>query len=105
MRFVFPKVYPILDSSRIPSAGRAEFLRTLGTSLASAGVTLMEYRNKTGSDSEILADAATIRQSMPTDKVKLILDDRADLIEEAGFDGVHVDLAMLSGAGAAACGS
>ncbi len=28
---------------------------------------------------------------MPSQNVKLILDDRADLVDQAGFDGVHVD--------------
>jgi thiamine-phosphate pyrophosphorylase len=28
---------------------------------------------------------------MPAGQVKLILDDRADLVERTGFDGVHVD--------------
>jgi len=84
-------VYPILDTSFIPKVGRIEFLRALGTSLTSAGVTLLEYRNKTGSDGEILADAAELRRCMPIDKVKLILDDRADLVECTTFDGVHVD--------------
>jgi thiamine-phosphate pyrophosphorylase len=96
MEFAFPKVYPILDASRIPAAGRREFLHMLGESLADAGVTLMEYRNKTGSDSEIVADAAALRRSMPMDKVKLILDDRADLVDAAGFDGVHVDAGDLT---------
>jgi len=95
MRFTFPKVYPILDSSYIPTEGRAHYLRRLGTSLADAGVTLLEYRNKTGSDSEILADAAILRECMPAGNVKLILDDRADLIERSGFDGVHVDAGDL----------
>jgi hypothetical protein len=46
MPFAFPKIYPILDASMIPAAGRAEFLRRLGGSLAEAGVTFLEYRNK-----------------------------------------------------------
>jgi thiamine-phosphate pyrophosphorylase len=96
MEFAFPKVYPILDASRIPAAGRREFLHMLGESLADAGVTLMEYRNKTGSDSEIVADAAALRRSMPMDKVKLILDDMADLVDAAGFEGVHVDTGDLT---------
>jgi thiamine-phosphate pyrophosphorylase len=96
MAFAFPKVYPILDASRISPAGRTEFLHRLGASLVDAGVSLMEYRNKTGSESEILADAAVLRGAMPIGKVKLILDDRADLIEAAGFDGVHVDAGDLS---------
>ncbi len=91
MAFSFPKIYPILDSAVIPQAGRAEFLRRLGGELAEAGVTLLEYRNKTGSEAELLADAAILRAALPAGKVKLILDDRADLVEQAGFDGVHVD--------------
>jgi thiamine-phosphate pyrophosphorylase len=92
----FPKVYPILDASVIPAAGRAEFLRRLGSSLAEAGVTLLEYRNKTGADTEILADAAILRAALPAPNIKLILDDRADLVAKAGFDGVHVDAGDVS---------
>jgi len=90
MPFSFPKIYPILDSTVIPQAGRAEFLRRLGGELAEAGVTLLEYRNKTGSEAELLADAAILRAALPVGQAKLILD-RADLIERSGFDGVHVD--------------
>jgi thiamine-phosphate pyrophosphorylase len=96
MEFDFPKVYPILDSTFIPKAGRSDFLGHLGESLADAGVTLCEYRNKGGSDAEILADTAILRKSLPADKVKLILDDRADLVEVTGFDGVHVDAGDFS---------
>jgi thiamine-phosphate pyrophosphorylase len=91
MDFLFPKIYPILDSSFIPAVGRAEFLKALGESLAAMGMTLMEYRNKSGNGAEILADAAVLRAAMPGKSIKLILDDRADLVEQAGFDGVHVD--------------
>ncbi len=68
----------------------------LGQSMADAGITLLEYRNKTGSDTQILADAAVLRAAMPQPNIKLILDDRADLIEQAGFDGVHVDAGDVS---------
>ena len=91
MSFQFPKVYPILDAGVIPQVGRAEFLRRLASELAEAGVTLLEYRNKTGSDAELLADAAILRAALPSGMVKLILDDRVELVERAGFDGVHVD--------------
>jgi len=91
MSFSFPKVYPILDSSIIPSEGRVEFLSRLGGSLAEAGVTLLEYRNKTGADAELMADAKILRAALPAGQVRLILDDRADLVELLGFDGVHVD--------------
>jgi thiamine-phosphate pyrophosphorylase len=91
MSFSFPKLYPILDSGVIPQAGRAEFLLRIAGELAEAGVTLLEYRNKAGSDAELLADAGILRSGLSAKKVKLILDDRVDLIERAGFDGVHVD--------------
>lgn len=91
MPFLFPKIYPILDSAVIPATGRAEFLSRLGSELAAAGVTLLEYRNKISSDAELLADAAVLRAAMPGPTIKLILDDRADLVDQAGFDGVHVD--------------
>jgi len=91
MTFSFPKIYPILDASTIPAEGRSAYLRWLGGSLTDAGVTLLEYRNKTGSDAEVLTDAEVLRSAMPGQNVKLILDDRADLVDQTGFDGVHVD--------------
>ena len=96
MAFSFPKLYPILDASTIPAVNRAEFLHRLGSELAEAGVTLLEYRNKTGAPAEQLADAAILRAAMPAPNIKLILDDRADLAEEAQFDGVHVDAGDIS---------
>jgi thiamine-phosphate pyrophosphorylase len=91
MSYIFPRLYPILDVSILPETDRAEFLHRLATELADVGVTLLEYRNKTGNDAEILADAAILRAALPAGQVKLILDDRADLVEQTGFDGVHVD--------------
>jgi thiamine-phosphate pyrophosphorylase len=100
MGFSFPKVYPILDASFIPANGRADFLNQLGERLTCAGVTLLEYRNKTGTDLELIHDAKILRTSLPAGKVKLILDDRVDLIEEVEFDGVHVDSGDVSTADA-----
>ncbi len=96
MQFVFPLVYPILDSSVIPITGRAVFLQHLASSLADAGVTLMEYRNKTGVDAELLWDCDLLRTAMPAQNIKLILDDHVELVELTGFDGVHVDAGDLS---------
>ncbi|MGA7856824.1 MAG: thiamine phosphate synthase, partial [Terracidiphilus sp.] len=96
MPFAFPLVYPILDSSVIPATGRALFLQHLAASLAAAGVTLLEYRNKSGADAELLSDAMILRAALLAQNTKLILDDRADLVEQAGFDGVHVDAGDVS---------
>jgi len=95
MAFSFPKIYPILDSSFIPSVDRSQFLTRLGKEMTDAGVTLLEYRNKTGPDAEVLADAEILRAAMPPQKVKLILDDSVDLVEPLNFDGVHVDAGDL----------
>ncbi len=92
----FPKVYPILDSSIIPSIGRSGFLHKLGSSLFQAGVTLLEYRNKQGDEAQLSADAEILRATMPAGQVKLILDDRAKLVVQFGFDGVHVDAGDVS---------
>src|SRR5260370_39049233 len=91
-----PRSYPMLDAAVIPATARADFLRRLGRSLTAAGVVLLEYRNKTGSDSELLLDAAALREALPAGQVKLILDDRVDLVERAAFDGVHVDAGDIS---------
>lgn len=95
---IFPRIYPILDASEIPASGRDPFLQRLGAALTDAGVTLLEYRNKTGPDSQIRADAEALRAAMPAGQVKLILDDRADLVESVSFDGVHVDAGDVSAA-------
>jgi thiamine-phosphate pyrophosphorylase len=91
MPFSFPKIYPILDAYAIPEINRERFLQWLGSGLTEAGVTLLEYRNKSGDESQLLADAGNLRHALPAEKVKLILDDRADLVDKTQFDGVHVD--------------
>jgi thiamine-phosphate pyrophosphorylase len=100
MTFVLPRVYPILDSAYIPFAGRVAYLDRLGQALAVAGVKLLEYRNKPGTDAEVLADARQLRAAMPG--TTLILDDRVDVALAAGFHGVHVDAGDLPPADARA---
>lgn len=68
---------------------RAAFLKDLIPGLADAGVTLLQYRNKQGSDAEILQEARDIR-SLVGDRMRLILNDWPSLAVQAGFDGVHV---------------
>lgn len=94
MRLRLPKVYPILDSSTIPAGPeRASFLDRLGRSLADAGMELLEYRNKPGTDAEVFTDARVLRTAMP--ETKLVMDDRVDVALAAGFNGVHVDAGDL----------
>lgn len=85
----FPKLYPILDSGYLPMEGRADFLARLIPELAAAGVGILQYRNKCGTESEILADARVLREAAG-DRMLLVMNDWPDLAVKAGFDGVHV---------------
>lgn len=100
MAFVLPTIYPILDSASIPVDGRVAFLDRLARALAESGVRLLEYRNKSGSDAQVLADERQLRTAMPS--AVLILDDRVDVAMAAGFNGVHVDAGDLPPADARA---
>jgi len=87
----FPSLYPILDAAFLPSRAEARqsVLRSWVGELAEAGVSLLQYRNKQGSEPEILADAAAIRLAAGSG-MRLILNDWPRLAVQAGFDGVHV---------------
>jgi len=67
--------------------------------LVAGGVTLLQYRNKSGNAGEMLEQSRELRHRLGS-SVKLIMDDRADLCVAAGFDGVHVGQEDLSPAGA-----
>ncbi len=67
--------------------------------LAAGGVTLIQYRNKDGGVRTILSQAREMRRALGG-KVKLIMNDRADLCLAAEFDGVHVGQDDLSAEGA-----
>jgi len=85
-------LYPILDAAFLPPSGaaREERLRSLAVELLDAGVTLLQYRNKSGDEAEVLADALVLRAAAPVGQCTLILNDYPRLAIEAGFEGVHV---------------
>lgn len=87
-----PRLYAIADASFFPET---EKLVHFAQELAAAGVTLLQYRNKTGSPRRILDDALALRQALP-DHVRLIMNDRADLALAVDFGGVHVGQEDLS---------
>src|SRR5271156_5456624 len=91
-REMVPPLYPILDASILPAHGAAREaqLRSLIEELLAAGVSLLQYRNKLGTEGEILADANFLRKVMPFGSCTLILNDYPSLAVEAGFDGVHL---------------
>ena len=82
----FPRLYPILDASCFADdLALFQFLEEL----LSAGVTLLQYRNKQGSSRQMLSQARQLR-GIAGDRVRLIMNDRADLCLAAAFDGVHL---------------
>jgi thiamine-phosphate pyrophosphorylase len=83
-----PKLYPILDAGLLRSAGLS--LEGFARELRSAGVTFLQYRDKSGSDDEVLAAAALLRGIFPRHEASLILNDRVHLCAVSGFDGVHI---------------
>jgi thiamine-phosphate pyrophosphorylase len=100
-----PRLYPILDAAFLADT---EALLTAASELASAGVTLIQYRNKSGNGRVMLEHARELRRLFPKNQnphfsqkrgelghpspnsVRLIMNDRADLCLAADFDGVHV---------------
>jgi thiamine-phosphate pyrophosphorylase len=87
-----PRLYVILDSACFDSADR---LLGGAEELVAGGVTLLQYRNKSGSAKPTLDEARQLKRRVGT-RVKLIMNDRADLCLAADFDGVHVGQDDLS---------
>jgi thiamine-phosphate pyrophosphorylase len=83
-----PKLYPILDAGLLRSAELS--LEGFARELRSAGVTFLQYRDKSGSDDEVLAAATLLRSIFPRGEATLILNDRVHLCAASGFDGVHI---------------
>lgn len=91
-----PRLYPILDTSCFPDP---EALFPAAEELVAAGVTLLQYRNKTSNARQMLEQALELKRRLGN-SVKLIMNDRADLCLAAGFDGVHIGQDDLSPEGA-----
>jgi thiamine-phosphate pyrophosphorylase len=85
---MIPRLYAIVDAQVL--AARKHPLEAFADDIRAAGVTLLQYRDKTGSPQEILRAAAVMREAMAGSGCQLIMNDRADLAVLAGFDGVHV---------------
>lgn len=87
-----PKLYAILDAGCF---SKSEELYSFTRELISAGVTLLQYRNKNGNGRHMLEQAREIKHIVG-DSATLIMNDRPDLCLVAGFDGCHVGQDDLS---------
>ena len=94
---VLPRLYAIVDPAYYSSFTS---LLNAAQELASAGVTLIQYRNKSGNARVMLEQARELRRQCRTGvsdpQLRLIMNDRADLCLAAEFDGVHVGQEDLS---------
>ena len=87
-----PPLYPILDVALWPDQ-RA--MLAAAEELAAAGVTLIQYRNKSGNSRQMLEHARELKRILGA-RVQLIMNDRPDLCLAAAFDGLHVGQDDLS---------
>jgi len=89
-----PRLYPIVDAGLLQRGG-IDAVRFAGE-LRTAGVRLLQYRDKDGGPREILTAAAVVRGVFDGVACRLMMNDRADLCLVAEFDGVHVGQDDLS---------
>jgi len=81
-----PRLYPILDAGVL--ATRQISIEQFAGELASAGVSLLQYRDKLASPQTVLANVERIRTAAAG--MTLLLNDRPDLARIGRCDGVHV---------------
>ena len=81
-------LYSIIDKDTLITRGVR--VNDFARELRDAGVTLLQYRDKSGAPQEILRAAAEIAAVFAGVEATLILNDRADLAVLAGWSGVHV---------------
>jgi thiamine-phosphate pyrophosphorylase len=86
------RLYAILDASCFSSP---QLLFDAADDLASAGLRIIQYRNKTADGRTMLSRARELKSRVGA-RSKLIMNDRADLCTAAEFDGVHVGQDDLS---------
>ncbi len=94
-----PKLYAIIDRTTLDERGVA--VAEFATTLAAAGVGLVQYRDKSGSAQQIsaqqiIAAAAEIKTAFKGRDCLLVMNDRADLAALAGWPAVHVGQGDLS---------
>jgi len=87
-----PRLYAILDRSYFPD--KQKLLET-AEQLVVGGCTLLQYRNKSGSARQMLDDARALKLQFEG-RVRLVMNDRADLCLAADFEGIHVGQDDLS---------
>lgn len=81
-----PCIYPISDRSLAGGRSHAEIVRLL----CEGGATVIQMREKSMSDRDLLHEARAATDAARRDGAFLILDDRADVAVLSGAHGVHL---------------
>jgi thiamine-phosphate pyrophosphorylase len=85
-----PKLYAIVDVTCFaPQLRTTNSIVEFARDLAEGGVALLQYRNKEGDTRAMVKHAREIKRVLEG-KVRLIMNDRADICVAMGYDGVHL---------------
>ena len=82
------RLYAILDAETCTKRGVAPVDAALAWRCE--GIRLLQYRDKAGTDNEVLRTAEAIKDAFRTERSFLLLNDRVHLLKRAGWDGVHL---------------
>ncbi len=85
---MLPRLYAILDAESCIRRGLP--LLDVAATWRDAGVRLLQYRDKQGTDADVVRNAVGLRTFFEGTGATLILNDRVPLFGQTGFDGVHV---------------
>ena len=97
---IFPRLYPILDYSCFAAkADPVGAMLSFAEELLTAGVTIIQYRDKSSAGGHFLSNARELRR-LTLNRARLIINDRVDLALACEADGVHLGQGDLSPAAA-----
>lgn len=99
-KLILPRFYPIVDAGMLASRG-IEVSRFAGE-LRDAGVTLLQYRDKSGVPAQILRNARIIEDIFADVERRLVMNDDPVLALLSDWNAVHVGQGDLSVADARA---
>ncbi len=85
MNLVFPRLYAIIDSTLLTTSELE-----LAETLAGSGVELIQYRNKAASSRQFFEISRQLTSALAPRRVRLVVNDRADIALLAGAGGIHV---------------
>lgn len=85
---MLPRLYAILDAATLARLGLD--LCDTALTLTDAGVTILQYREKSADRAGILRNAQVLARRLSGSGCTLILNDYPDLVEPCGFSGVHL---------------